>query len=741
MRAALAAAIAGTLLIGGTVVVAAVSAGDGTQPGGPCAATTLSSSGAAGPNVVVPQAAAPSVAVQAAANAAGGVQGGVYQQTVPATSTSPAQAVAGGGGGAAFDPDKVTVRATAGTTVAGVTMTAAQMHNAAVIVAVAKAMGITERGARIGLATAMQESTFNEFAVLEKFVGLFQQSPPEDGIYTAYPRTDPPGSAYMFFTELKKRVPGYDTDPRTDYEISDVVQESGQALNVAQWAPMATQLATTLWAGVGGSTAVTGGVRAAAATAVLAGGNGVAACAEQDAYTAAAGARSGGAQATWDAGNIASDAVFYNPAAMTAAQIDAFIATQDAGCAQSNPWCLKNLTVSYPAKSWPDGYCQPIPAASSVSAGAAIAAAATACGINPQVMLTKMETESQGLTRANPTASSYAAAWGWNCPDAADGSAACSSDPAVNGFANQLQGMSHTWAKLKVEVPQHKWNYSVGTFSILWNTENTGCGGGSVDIKNVATASLYVYTPYQPNAASLAAYPGEGDACSSYGNRNFFFLFHKYFGDTGGGIVPAGSAAVAQTGAPAAGGGRAVTVSGSTPLGPNKVTVSGNVVTIPTGLADIPAAMQGQQVIAPTPQVATAIAAGMTWIGTPYSWGGGGAGGPTLGICGPDGAENDCHVIGFDCSGLTRYVASVFGAAIPQVSGDQRDASHAVDFSQAQPGDVIGYSGHVTIYIGTYGGVRMQLEAPESGENLRIHTLEGGPDSSVYRYWTDTTAV
>ncbi len=65
------------------------------------------------------------------------------------------------------------------------------------------------------------------------------------------------------------------------------------------------------------------------------------------------------------------------------------------------------------------------------------------------------------------------------------------------------------------------------------NVAESGCGGAPVTIKNQATASLYNYTPYQPNAASLAAYPGTGDACSAYGNRNFFFLFRKYFGSTG----------------------------------------------------------------------------------------------------------------------------------------------------------------------------------------------------------------
>ena len=51
-------------------------------------------------------------------------------------------------------------------------------------------------------------------------------------------------------------------------------------------------------------------------------------------------------------------------------------------------------------------------------------------------------------------------------------------------------------------------------------------------ISNQATASLYNYTPYQPNAASLAAGYGHGRRCSSYGNRNFWIYFTDWFGST-----------------------------------------------------------------------------------------------------------------------------------------------------------------------------------------------------------------
>ncbi len=443
---------------------------------------------------------------------------------------------------------------------------------------------------------------------------------------------------------------------------------------------------------------------------------------------AAAGVRTGGATAGWDPGNIISDQVFFNTASMTTAQIRSFVTAQDTACAASNPWCLKNLKVTFPAQA-ADQYCQAVPAGNQIDAATAISEFSTACGINPQVMLTTLQKESQGLSRPNPTAANYDAAWGWNCPDTgAGGSANC--DPAGKGFFLQGYQMAKQWAKYKQRIPTGYYPYQPGkTVTILWNVEQSGCGGAPVTIANIATAALYVYTPYQPNAASLAAYPGEGDKCSAYGNRNYFRMFQKYFGDTGGGVVAAATT-VQQAGY------NPGTGTGTGGLGPISVSHTGNLVTIPA-VAHVPAAMQGQTITGPTPAVATAIAAGMSWLGTPYSWGGGGAGGPSTGICGPDGAENDCHVTGFDCSGLTRYVASKWGAAIPQISGDQRASAHAVPWSNAQPGDIVGYSGHVTIYIGTFNGVRMQLEAPYSGAFIQISNVGNAetPDSNTYRYW------
>lgn len=55
---------------------------------------------------------------------------------------------------------------------------------------------------------------------------------------------------------------------------------------------------------------------------------------------------------------------------------------------------------------------------------------------------------------------------------------------------------------------------------------------------------------------------------------------------------------------------------------------------------------------------------------------------------------------GTDCSGFTYRVYQAFGYSLPRTSYQQRSSGREVAYKDAQPGDLICYSGHIGIYIG-----------------------------------------
>lgn len=221
-------------------------------------------------------------------------------------------------------------------------------------------------------------------------------------------------------------------------------------------------------------------------------------------------------------GNIMSDAVFFDKSTMTAASIQSFFNSRVSNC-QSGYTCLKDYRQNTPNRA-ADRYCNGYTGGSNESAATIIYKVSQSCGINPQVLVVMLQKEQGLVTHTWPSDWRYDAALGQGCPDTAP----C--DPAFRGFFYQIYGAARQM-QIYAEGIYFTWYAPGNTWNIRYHP-NVSCGSSPVYIANIATAALYYYTPYQPNAAALAAGYGEGNSCSAYGNRNFYNYFTDWFGST-----------------------------------------------------------------------------------------------------------------------------------------------------------------------------------------------------------------
>ena len=75
---------------------------------------------------------------------------------------------------------------------------------------------------------------------------------------------------------------------------------------------------------------------------------------------------------------------------------------------------------------------------------------------------------------------------------------------------------------------------------------------------------------------------------------------------------------------------------------------------------------------------------------------------------------------GADCSGFVQSVYKNFGISLPRSSYAQSGVGKGVSYSEAQPGDVIYYGGHVGIYIGNGQIVHASNSAPYPAGGIKI---------------------
>jgi hypothetical protein len=243
---------------------------------------------------------------------------------------------------------------------------------------------------------------------------------------------------------------------------------------------------------------------------------------------AAAPASAATSGSAFQAGYIISDANFYNGSGMTAAQIQAFLTAQVGTCTSSS--CLANGSFSLDSHA-ADAMCKAVTGGTALSTATIISRVSTACGIAPQVILTTLQKEQSLITAKSPSAGTLAAAMGYACPDTGNG---C--DPDYSGVGNQIYWSAWQWKRYGNPAgtsDYFTWLAPGATHQIQYDVP-TSCGTKSVLVQNAATAALYYYTPYTPNAAALSNLYGTGDSCSAYGNRNFWRIYSDWFGSPTG---------------------------------------------------------------------------------------------------------------------------------------------------------------------------------------------------------------
>jgi cell wall-associated NlpC family hydrolase len=133
-----------------------------------------------------------------------------------------------------------------------------------------------------------------------------------------------------------------------------------------------------------------------------------------------------------------------------------------------------------------------------------------------------------------------------------------------------------------------------------------------------------------------------------------------------------------------------------------------------------------------SPQAGYALMTAASQIGVPYSWGGGGTNGPSVGI------NQGSDTVGFDCSGFVQYVFAKQGIPLGGTTFVQIKQGRGIPPLQAQPGDLLFFGTQGTPnHVGIYMGNGKMIESPHTGATVRIRGVNLGDVMACRRVLQD----
>lgn len=117
------------------------------------------------------------------------------------------------------------------------------------------------------------------------------------------------------------------------------------------------------------------------------------------------------------------------------------------------------------------------------------------------------------------------------------------------------------------------------------------------------------------------------------------------------------------------------------------------------------AAAEPAPAAAPSGASSSVVGTALAYVGSPYRWGG-------------------VSPSGWDCIGFVRYVYAQHGVNIGGYTSSVLSAGRQVPYSQAQPGDILYWGGHVGISVG--GGQHVGAWNPSMGTRVGPDSWAGG---------------